>query len=78
MDELGEKVEVVLGLLLVHLLHLLLHVRQLLEGGGQLGVVLGAAQQTEALAELVGLAGETFPAQEWRLSPDLQEQILQT
>merc|ERR1719373_1525936 len=44
-DQLGEKVEVVLGLLLVNLLHFLLDVRQLLEGGGQLGVVLGTAQQ---------------------------------
>ena len=60
-DQLGEKEEVILGLLLVNLLHFLLHVSQLLEGRGQLGVVFSAAKKPETLAELVSVAGQPFP-----------------
>lgn len=44
-DELGQQVEVVLGLLLVHLLHLLLHVGELLQRRRQLRVILSTSQQ---------------------------------
>ena len=63
--QLAQEVEVVLGLLLVHLLHLLLHVGELLQRGRQLGVVLGAAQESQALAELICLSRETFPGIEF-------------
>lgn len=59
--QLAQEVEVVLGLLLVHLLHLLLHVCELLQRGRQLGVVLGASQEPQTLAELICLSRETFP-----------------
>ena len=61
MDQLRQQEEVILGLLLVDLLHFLLDVGQLLEGRGQLGVVLRAAEEPETLAELVSLARQTFP-----------------
>ena len=56
MDELGQQVEVVLGLLLVHLLHLLLDISELLEGGRQLGVVFSAPQEPQTLAQLICLS----------------------
>ena len=69
-DQLRQEEEVVLGLLLVDLLHLLLHVGQLLEGGGQLGVVLSAAKKSETLAKLVSLPRQAFP-EDTTLSTDL-------
>ena len=61
MDQLAQEVEVVLGLLLVHLLHLLLHVGELLQRRRQLRVVLGAAEESQTLAQLICLARETLP-----------------
>ena len=61
MYELAQEVEVVLGLLLVHLLHLLLDISQLLQRRRQLGVILGAAQEPKTLTQLICLARETFP-----------------
>ena len=71
-DQLGHQVEVVLGLLLMHLLHLLLHLGQLGEGRGQLAVVLGAAKHGEALGEGVRVAGEGLPVLHHRLSRHVQ------
>ena len=61
MDQLAQEVEVILGLLLVHLLHLLLDISQLLQRRRQLRVILGAAQEPQTLTQLICLARETFP-----------------
>ena len=61
MNQLGQKVEVILGLLFMNLLHLLLHISQLLESSCELGVVLGTAQQSQTLAELICLTRQTLP-----------------
>ena len=54
--QLAQEVEIVLGLLLVHLLHLLLDISELLEGGRQLGVVFSAPQEPQTLAQLICLS----------------------
>ena len=60
-DQLAQEVEVVLGLLLVHLFHLFLDVGELLQRRRQLRVVLRATQESQTLAQLICLARETLP-----------------